>query len=120
MARSPEEQAQTERFSESYLCSQTPTMRAVERSVCGCDYGGSSWTTREETERLSALLELRPGRRLLDVGAGSGWPGLYMAGTSGCDIVLAAGSGSIRGGVRSALLTLALGAGSSTFGSELS
>ena len=88
MARSPEERAQTERFSESYLCAQTPTMRAIERSVCGCDYGGSSWATREETKRLSALFGLRPGLRLLDVGAGSGWPGLYMAGTSGCDIVL--------------------------------
>ncbi len=89
MTRSPEEQAQTKRFSESYLCNQTPTMRAIERSVCGCDYGGTSWTTREETKRLSALLGLRPGLRLLDVGAGSGWPGLYMAGTSGCEIVLA-------------------------------
>ena len=88
MARSPEERAQTERFSESYLCAQTPTMRAIERSVCGCDYGGSSWATREETKRLSALFGLRPGLHLLDVGAGSGWPGLYMAGTSGCDIVL--------------------------------
>jgi phosphoethanolamine N-methyltransferase len=88
MKRSPEEQAQTERFAESYLCAQTPTMRAIERSVCGCDYGGSSWTTREETERLTALMGLRPGLRLLDVGAGSGWPGLYMAGMSGCDIVL--------------------------------
>jgi SAM-dependent methyltransferase len=34
------------------------------------------------------LLELAPGKRLLDVGAGSGWPGLYMAGASGCDIAL--------------------------------
>ena len=63
-------------------------MRAIERSVCGCDYGGTSWTTREQCEQISALLELRPGMRLLDVGAGSGWPALYMTGSSGCDIVL--------------------------------
>jgi cyclopropane fatty-acyl-phospholipid synthase-like methyltransferase len=33
-------------------------------------------------------LGLQPGVRLLDLGAGSGWPGLYMAETSGCDVVL--------------------------------
>ena len=33
-------------------------------------------------------LELRPGIRLLDLGAGSGWPGLYLAKMSGCDIAL--------------------------------
>ncbi len=86
--RSLEEQAQIERFSKTYLCAQTPTMRAIERRVCGCDYGGTSWTTREQCEQISALLELRPGMRLLDVGAGSGWPGLYLAGPSGCDTVL--------------------------------
>jgi ubiquinone/menaquinone biosynthesis C-methylase UbiE len=34
------------------------------------------------------LLELRPGAKLLDLGAGSGWPGLYLAQLTGCDVVL--------------------------------
>jgi SAM-dependent methyltransferase len=34
------------------------------------------------------LLELRPGAKLLDVGAGSGWPGLYLAQLTGCDVVM--------------------------------
>jgi SAM-dependent methyltransferase len=63
-------------------------MLSIERSVCGCDYGSSSWTTRTEAQQIAALLGLRPGLHLLDVGAGSGWPGLYMAETSGCDLVL--------------------------------
>ena len=63
-------------------------MRDLERSVCGCDYGSTSLTTRREAERIAQLLELRPGAKLLDVGAGSGWPGLYLAQLTGCDVVL--------------------------------
>jgi ubiquinone/menaquinone biosynthesis C-methylase UbiE len=60
----------------------------IERAVCGCDYGGTSWTTREEAERIALMLGLAPGVRLLDLGAGAGWPGLYLARLSGCDAVL--------------------------------
>lgn len=63
-------------------------MRDLERSVYGCDYGSTSGTTRLEAERIAELLELRPGARLLDLGAGSGWPGLYLAQLTGCDVVL--------------------------------
>jgi ubiquinone/menaquinone biosynthesis C-methylase UbiE len=63
-------------------------MRDLERSVCGCDYGSTSGTTRREAEQIARLLELRPGVKLLEVGAGSGWPGLYLAEVSGCDVVM--------------------------------
>ena len=86
--RSGQEQAQTERFSHAYLQGRTPTMRAIERQVCGCDYGGTSWTSLAQSERLAALLEQRPGTHLLELGAGSGWPGLHMAKISGCEVAL--------------------------------
>jgi ubiquinone/menaquinone biosynthesis C-methylase UbiE len=63
-------------------------MRDLERSVYGCDYGSTSGTTRLEAERIAQLLELRPAAKLLDVGAGSGWPGLYLAQLTGCDVVM--------------------------------
>ncbi len=63
-------------------------MREIERAVCGCDYGGTSWTTRDEACRVAEILELKPGMRFLDVGAGAGWPGLYLARISGCDVAL--------------------------------
>jgi len=63
-------------------------VRDLERSVYGCDYGGNGGTTRLEAERVFGLLELRPDVRLLDVGAGSGWPALYLAQISGCDLVM--------------------------------
>ena len=88
MPYSPEERAQRNRFDQLYLQAQAPVLMAIERSVCGCDYGATSWTTRREAERIGALLGLRPGLRLLDLGAGSGWPALYLARTSGCDVTL--------------------------------
>lgn len=88
MTCSPEEWAQRERFESLYVRAQSPVMLTIERSVCGCDYGGSSWTIRAEADQIATLLGLQPGVRLLDLGAGSGWPGLYMGKTSGCDVVL--------------------------------
>jgi len=83
-----EELALKDRFEAFYSRSRAPVMLAVERSVCGCDYGGNSWTTRATADDMTRHLGLGPGVRLLELGAGSGWPGLYQAGTSGCDVVL--------------------------------
>ena len=88
MTCSPEERAQKERFEALYVRAQSPVMLSIERRVCGCDYGGSSWTTETEALRIAKHLGLRPGVRLLDLGAGSGWPGLYLAKRSGCDVTL--------------------------------
>ncbi len=88
MPRTLDEQALTEGFAEDYRLAQSGVMLEIERAVCGCDYGGTSWTTRHEAQQLAELLGLGPGRRLLDVGAGSGWPGLYLAQLTGCDLVL--------------------------------
>lgn len=88
MSRTLDEQALAEHFAEQYRLGQSRIMLEIERAVCGCDYGGTSWTTRGEAERVGRLLGLRPGRRLLEVGAGSGWPGLCLARTTGCDVAL--------------------------------
>ncbi len=76
------------RFGKDAEFARSVAMRELERSVCGCDYGSTSWTTRQEAERITQLLELGPASKLLDVGAGSGWPGLYLAHRTGCDVVL--------------------------------
>ncbi len=77
-----------EAFAASYEVSNLPAMREVERTVLGCDYGGTSWTTSTQATQIVEMLGLRPGLKLLDIGAGSGWPGLFLADTSGCDVTL--------------------------------
>jgi ubiquinone/menaquinone biosynthesis C-methylase UbiE len=88
MRCTPEELAQKERFENVYVRSQLPVMLNIERNVCGCNYGGNSWTTRTEADDLIASLELQPASHLLDLGAGSGWPALYMANKSACRVTL--------------------------------
>lgn len=88
MARSEPERTAIEQFNQSYRYATSPVIGSIERSVCGCAYGGTSWTTREEAERIAQALALAPGKRLLEVGAGAGWPSLYLAKLTGCSAVL--------------------------------
>ena len=88
MTLTSEERELVERFSGEYVRAQSPVMLDLERAVCGCDYGGTSWTTREEAENIGRLLLLEKGRRLLEIGSGSGWPALYLAAITGCDATL--------------------------------
>ncbi|HET7311450.1 MAG TPA: class I SAM-dependent methyltransferase [Mycobacteriales bacterium] len=62
--------------------------RVVEAEAVGTDYGNAGFTTRAQADLLADLLELKPTDRLLDVGSGAGWPGLYLAGRSGCSVVV--------------------------------
>jgi 2-polyprenyl-3-methyl-5-hydroxy-6-metoxy-1,4-benzoquinol methylase len=75
-------------FEKSYAQAQLPVMREVERCVLGADYGGTSWSTREQAGLMAGKLGLAPGVRHLDVGAGSGWPGLFFSAEAGCDVTL--------------------------------
>lgn len=88
MPRDVDEKALLERFSNRYKLVRSDLLKQIERSNCGCDYGATSFTTLEQTKKLSAMLELGPNKRLLEVGAGSGWPGLHLAKESGCDVTL--------------------------------
>ena len=75
-------------FANSYDVGSLPAMRKVEQSVLGCDYGGTSWTTSEQARQMIELLELGVEQHLLDIGAGSGWPALFLAAESGCQATL--------------------------------
>jgi len=75
-------------FRSDYELGRSPVLRELECCVLGCAYGATSWTTRREVSRIAEMLALGPHDRLLDVGAGSGWPGLYLAQLADCDVVL--------------------------------
>ena len=76
------------RFEEAYARSTNPVAQAIERQVCGCDFGGNSWTTRDHADDQIRMLGLDASTELIDLGAGTGWPGLYMAKQSGCKVTL--------------------------------
>jgi len=86
--RNPDEKAQTARLESYYQQTQSPVMLEIEQNVCGCNYGACSWTTRAEAHELARYLGLGQGVSLLDLGSGTGWPGLYIASLSGCDLML--------------------------------
>ncbi len=88
MPRDVDEQALFERFSNRYKFAQSDLLKKMERTICGCDYGATSFATLEQVNDLGDRLELGPDKRLLEVGAGSGWPGLYLAKQTGCDVTL--------------------------------
>lgn len=75
-------------FAGCYERSRMPAMRKLERNVLGCDYGGTSWTTRSQADHIVKSLDLKPGVHLLEVGSGSGWPGLFLGAETGCDVTL--------------------------------
>ncbi|MGB7860261.1 MAG: methyltransferase domain-containing protein [Acidimicrobiia bacterium] len=77
-----------QRFIDRYrtVCS-APFVRA-ERRVIGGEYGASGYTTMAQADRLGLELDLGPGRWLLDIGSGPGWPGAYLAKSTGCSVVL--------------------------------
>jgi len=77
----------THRFSDKYRYGQTALCQEIERNVFGCVYGATSWTTRDEADAVARRLGRGPDTRLLDVGAGTGWPGIYLAGKTGCQAV---------------------------------
>src|SRR5215217_3403820 len=76
-----------ERFTDRYRrCCAEPVL-AMEREALDTDYGSTGYTTRAQADDLAARLQLQPGHWLADIGAGAGWPGLYLAATTGCRVV---------------------------------
>ena len=76
------------RFTESYERWETEEARLVEAEVIGAAFGANGYTTVDQADGLTEHLALGPGMKLLDVGSGRGWPGLYLAKKAGCEAVL--------------------------------
>jgi protein-L-isoaspartate O-methyltransferase len=75
-----------QRFGRRYGVAAPVTIE-LERAVLGSDYGANGYTAVGQAEMLIRALSLRAGERLLDIGAGCGWPGLYIAAKTGCGVV---------------------------------
>jgi 2-polyprenyl-3-methyl-5-hydroxy-6-metoxy-1,4-benzoquinol methylase len=76
------------RFADRYRERRVDVVRTIERAVIGGDWGANGYTTVAQADRIAELLHLHRSSLLLDVGAGRGWPGLYLAASTGCSVVL--------------------------------
>lgn len=76
-----------DRHERGYARSEADVVQAIGRVVLGTDYHANGYTTRAQADQLGDLLDLAPGRILLDVGSGGGWPGLYLASRHGCSVI---------------------------------
>ena len=88
MVRSIAEEKQTARLDTELYDAQSPVFQAITNQVCDCGYIGTSWTTRKEADVMIEHLRLTASHNLLDIGAGAGWPGLYLALQTGCAVTL--------------------------------
>ncbi len=84
----PAERAASERFGDAYHRSTLPVMLKIEREVFGGDYGGNSWTTKEQANLIAELMQLGPNSKFADLGAGSGWPAIHIAKATGSHAAL--------------------------------
>ena len=75
-------------FRERYGRTRSEAARRVERLVLGHDVGLNGYTTVDQARRLRQSLDLSSASRLLDVGSGRGWPGVFLGWASECQVVL--------------------------------
>mgnify|MGYP000551254676 CR=1 FL=1 len=85
--RTSEESRTIERFRARYGRRGTAAERAIERAAIGANVGANGYTTIDQAALLGRLLALQRGVRLLDIGCGRGYPGVYLARETGCSVV---------------------------------
>ena len=76
------------RFSQRYGEERGDAVREIELAVIGGDWGANGYTTVAQADQLAAMLKLGTRSLVLDIGAGRGWPGLYLAARTGCSVVM--------------------------------
>lgn len=74
-------------FGERYGVPASGVTDEIEQRVIGATWGVNGYTTVAQADELARRLALGPGVRVLDVGTGRGWPGVYFAVRHGCDVV---------------------------------
>jgi ubiquinone/menaquinone biosynthesis C-methylase UbiE len=74
-------------FGNGYAIARDPVFGSAEMESLGTDYQADGYTTRSQADEIGQDLALGPGGLLLDVGAGCGFPGLYLAKRHGCAVI---------------------------------
>ena len=77
-----------DRFEQKYESELSETARQVQYAVFGALVDSNGYTTVSQADELGDSLDLGPGVRLLELGCGRGWPGIYFAQSTGCEVML--------------------------------
>ena len=89
MTTSKHEQVTRADYAERYRVRASATVvDEAEREVIGDVWGANGFTTVDQAQDLRRGLQLDTNSRLLDVGSGCGWPGLWLAQQTGCEVVV--------------------------------
>ena len=83
-----EERERRETYDARYRTEILDANLQIEREAVGSDYGNNGFTTVAQADLMIDAVKLTPADLLLDVGAGAGWPGLYLGLKTGCRVVL--------------------------------
>ena len=78
----------TEIYSSRFRPEVQDAGRIAEYEATGSNYGANGYLTMRQADELLTHLQLQPDDDLLDIGSGTGWPGLYLAQRSGCRVVV--------------------------------
>jgi ubiquinone/menaquinone biosynthesis C-methylase UbiE len=78
--------SKTGHYDANYGNFQADLYAEIRREAFGEDIGQSSWQTADEQDRFLSRLELEAGKKLLDIGCGSGGPALRIAEKTGCSV----------------------------------
>src|SRR5207249_10573493 len=72
------------RFTDRYSLGASSALNDVEKEAIGAVVGANGYTAVAAADQLIEVLGLEAGTWLLDIGAGRGWPGLYLSKRSRC------------------------------------
>ena len=77
-----------DQFRQYYVGVDNEALRELERRTLGAAYGGNGYTDVGHVKRFMDLLGVGRGDRVLELGSGAGWPGLYLARETESEVVL--------------------------------
>jgi ubiquinone/menaquinone biosynthesis C-methylase UbiE len=83
-----EESSMTDIYTSRFRPEVQDAGRAAEYEATGSDYGANGYLTMQQADELLTHLRLQRDEVLLDVGSGTGWPGLYLAHRTSCRVVV--------------------------------
>lgn len=74
-------------YNANYGNFETTLYAQIRHEAFGEDIGQNSWLTAEEQDSFLEWLDLRAGKKLLDIACGAGGPTLRVAANTGCSVV---------------------------------